>query len=611
MSFAHPQGLWLLALGFPILAFHLYRGRLRRLPVPTLVFWERVLVEEERRTAIQRLRHWASLLLNLSALALLTAAVAGPEVKGLARPPRRVALILDSTASMGAAEPDGRTRLAHAVDRAREFAGSLGPGDRAALHDLSGLLAPFTADPGRLARKIAPPPPVRAPADLRGRVLAALAGGGDVTAVLFTDRPPGGVEDLLDAGRLLWVRTGTPRENSGWVSGLAVRRAGEKRVELSLGLANFSGAAAERTEVLSWNGREIARRPAKAGPGERREVRWVLEPGLPPEAKIEEGGLAEVALEPPDAFPPDDAASFVLPPLDPPPVFVFHPGKPDDFLMSALHALKDRGLCGPPSVASADRYPALRDRLGEGTVVIFDRAEPPVSPGRGSFLVLGARGIRELDRPSIVEWDREAPPNHLVDYSGVALRRSALLEGRPLLRAAEGPVAAWSARGGRAVVELGFGLEDTDLKLLPPFVMMLQNFVEWAAFEATRSFRARYAVGEPLLPERPLWVEEGELAFARGDSLERAAVRGGRLLAPPRAGPGPVRISAEGRAEWAAVNLFDAAESDLRGAGPGKPGRPLPPPVPWRSRIPFAPAAVAAVLAILLVEWWLYHRGLI
>jgi hypothetical protein len=607
MSFGNPQGLWLLALGIPILAFHFYRGRIRRVPVPTLLFWERVLVEEERKTALRRLRHYASLLLNLAALVLLTSAVADPEVKGLARPRSRVALILDGTASMGALEPDGRTRLAHAVDRAREFLASLGPGDRASLHDLSGPRFPMSGDLESLARLVSPPPPGRAPADLRARLLEALASGEDTTAVLFTDRPPSGAEDLLESGRLRWVRVGTPRDNSGWVAGLAVRRAGEKRTVLSLTRADFGTAGAEREEVLLWNGREIARRPAKTGLGLL--VEWVLDPGRYPEAKIEEGGLAEVALEPRDALPLDDVASFVLPPLVPPAVVVFHPGKPDDFLMSALHALQARGLVGPPSVAAADRYPSLRDRLGEGTLVVFDRAAPPPVLGRGTFLVIGARRAGRIERPAIVDWDREAPPNFRVDYSGVALRRSCLLEGRPLLSSLEGPVASWSAQGGRAVVELGFALEDTDLKLLPPFLMMLQNLAEWAAFEATRSFRTEYGAGEPLAPERPLWVEEGELVLSREGREERLAVREGRLAAPPRAGPGLVRIAGAGRAEWAAVNLFDPAESDLRDPGPGMPGRPLPPPVPWTAKVPYALVAAAAVLAILLAEGWLYHRG--
>ena len=59
------------------------------------------------------------------------------------------------------------------------------------------------------------------------------------------------------------------------------------------------------------------------------------------------------------------------------------------------------------------------------------------------------------------------------------------------------------------------------------------------------------------------------------------------------------------------MNLFDAAESDLREQIAGPTGAPLPPPAPWHAKIPYALLAVAAVLALLVLEWLLYHRGLI
>jgi hypothetical protein len=608
MSFDNPQGLWLLALGVPVLVFHFYKGRIRKLAVPTLLFWEQVIVEEERRTALHKLRHWASLFLCLAALVLLTSAVAGPEVKGLTREKRRYALILDGSPSMAVVEEGGRTRGARAVERAREFARSLGHGDQVSVQDASGSRAPFTTDLEGAARKIVPPP-VSLRADVREAVAAARAAGDDVVAVLFTDRTPEGVGDLLEAGALRVATVGTPRPNVGWTSGLSVRRAGEKRVTLSLVLSSFSEAEEEREAVLAFNGKTLRREAVRLKPGERLERAWVLDPSAFPGEKIEEGGLAGVALEPSDALAADDTASFVVPPLAPPKVLVLHPGKPDALLMVALTSLRTGGVVQEVLLASPDAYPRVREQLGEGWIVVFDRVAPPASLGSGGYLILGAPGARTVERPTIADWDREAPPNRWLDYGGVLLRRSRILDGTPLIRAVEGPVAVWSARGGRAVVELGFALEDGDLR--PSLPILLFNFVEWAAFPGLRSYRTEYRVGEPIRPERPLWIDEGELFFEAADRAERLAVRRGRPERTPAAGAGFVRVRGGGRAEWAAVNLFEPGVSDLRAREPATPSLPLPPPAPWHARIPYAAVAGAAVAALLLLEWWLFMRGLV
>jgi hypothetical protein len=174
----------------------------------------------------------------------------------------------------------------------------------------------------------------------------------------------------------------------------------------------------------------------------------------------------------------------------------------------------------------------------------------------------------------------------------------------------EGPIATWSARGGRVVAEFGLalGLEESDLQLRHAFLTLLFNFVEWASVRATRAFPPEFAVGERVRAERPLWIEEGELLFEQSDRVRRLPVRRSAAGESPRASPGFVRLSAGGRAEWAAANLFDAAESDLR-EKPLPPASPPPPPEPWHARVPYSFLAVALVLGLLLVEGWLFWRG--
>jgi hypothetical protein len=609
MNFDHPSGLWLLTLGVPILAFHFFKGRIRKMPVPMLLFWEQVIVEEERRTALKRLRHWASLLVALAALVLLTSAVSGPNVQGFTRPRMRYALLLDNTPGMAASEPDGRSRAQHALDRAREFLGALAYGDQVSVLDLSGARTPFTSDVDALAGRLEAPRPGARGAE-RERIADALAAGDDVIAILFTDQAPKGVDDWLASGRLRVVRVGTARENSGWIAGRLSRLPGEKKVVLTLTAATFSASKVTREEVLSLNGKAIARRPLELEPLIPKEQEWVLDPAKFPGTRLEEGGLVEVSLEPADQFPVDDIASFVVPPLFPPSVIVFHPGKPSELLMHALETLQAGGLIAQNlNVAKLDRYDELRPKLGEGWIVIFDRVAPATMPERGATLILGAPGPGGVEKPAIVDWDREAPPNHRVDYAGLLIRRSRILSGEPLLRALEGPVATWSARGGRASIEIGFALEESDLAARPTFLLLLINFVEWVSTRGLRSFRTEIAMGEPIRAERPLWISEGELTVAQGDRVERVAVRRGLASASPAAGPGFVRMSALGRTEWTAVNLFDAGESDLRERPAAVAGAPLPPPAPWHAKVPYAFLAVGGVLALLVLEWLLYHRG--
>ena len=604
MSFTNPQGWWLLALGIPILAFHFYRGRFRRMAVPHLLFWEQVLVEEERRTALKKLRRYASLLLNLAALIILTSAVSGPRMGE----PARFALIVDNSPGMAAANAH-----VEALERAEAFARARAHGDRMALYDLSGARAPMTSDPVSFVRRLVPFPPSRGNA--AERVREALATGDDVQAILFTDHVPAGLEDLLDPinGRLHVVRVGRPMENAGWIGGMPVRNPEGKGVTLVLEVANFSDREAARTVVLRFEGRELARREARLAPGAREEREWKLDPSDFPGARIEEGGLAEVSLEPADAFPMDDVASFVVPPRSPPSIIVFHPGKPDEGLMHAFHTLRRFGIAGEIGEAPASRYASVRDQIGEGWIVVFDRVAPPAALGRGGFLIVGAPGDEPVDNPSVADWDRVAPPNRLVDYSGLKVLRSRILRGRPLIRAVEGPIATWDERGGRAVVELGFALQDSNLPFRRAHILLtlLVNVVEWASYRGVRSFPTAFRVGEPLRPTRPLWIDEGSLEIERPGRIDRVAVKAGRLLSPPAAEPGFVRISGSGRSEEAAVNLFDPEESDLRAPAESPLGPPLPPPAPWHARIPYAVLAVAAVLALLLLEGWLYHRGTI
>lgn len=596
MTFDRPLGLWILALALPVLLLHFYKGRVRRLAVPLLAFWDQVLIEEDRRSALRRIRHWAGLLLSLLVLTLLAAAFSGPRLRGWSREPVRWAVLIDTAPRMAAVVSPGRSRGEEALRLARDFIRGRGQGDSVSCPEPR---LDWTMDLEEAARRLELPWRIGS-ADLESRVREALASGPDVRVVVFGVR-------AAPAERVTLVTVGGEIENAGWVGGLLQRKPGEARVTLSLKAAIFSAARQLRQEVLLFNGKELARRPLDLEPGAPIERAWVLDPSKFPAAKLGEGGLAEVLLEPADAFPVDDVAAFVVPPLAPPPVLVFHPGKPSELLMHALETMRRGGMLGseiaPLPVAEWKNW---KTKVGEHAVLIFDRVSPDPAPDRGLVLRLGAPGTG-VDKPQITEWDRDSEPFAGLDLSGVMLRRSRLLAGPGgILRAKEGVLATWESRGGFAALELGFALEESDFAARPVFLLMLMNLREAWMDGLLHSYPSQTALGQAVTASRPLWIRDGELRAIQGERAERLSVRAGFPEAPIRLGPGFTRLSAEGRSEWVAANLFDASQSDLRS---GAAASPPPPPEPWTSRIPRgAPAALAALL-LLVLELALWHRG--
>lgn len=554
MSFDRPEGLWLLALAIPILAFHFYRGRIRRMQVPTLALWEQVLVEEERKSALRRLRHYASLLLNLFALAVLTSAVSEPRVS----PPKRLAIVVDTSPSMLA-----NRRLEDARERAGRW---LDSADEAALYDGSGLREPLTRDLRRVRDSLG--------------TIAAKPGSraAEIAAMLRKSRP-----DLEVV--LLTATESLP--NRGWTSATWVQAPDAKFPTLVARIEHFGTAPREEKVVVRWNGDVLAERTGT------RDFELPLDPSKFPGRKLELGGAVEVEFAEPDAQTLDDAAYVVVPSSLPVPVIVFHPGKPDPFLMAPLRALAAEGRVGEILPVAIDHFAQARAAITESTAVIFDRCEERLSSG--VVLRFGAEGDA-VERPVVTDWDRTSPLLEGSDLTDLAVRRSRIVRGgTPLIESASGPIASWSRRGGYAEVRFGFTLDESDFALRAAYPIFMRQWIEWARRGATRAFPASAAFGRPLVAEVP-WIREG--AYRVRDA------RGEASLTPDW--PGIYRISAEGRDEFVAVNSFDRASSDLSVASPGAP---VPPPRPWHRRVPYAVLAAAVVLALLFLEWFLYHRG--
>lgn len=132
MNLVSPERLiWLLA-AIPIVIFYVLRTRLRRRRVSTLMFWDQIFDEKRQRSLWQNLRHWLSLLLQLTVLGLVIGALVDPLWRGQADAVRQVIIVLDNSASMQASETSG-SRFDAAIAKAQDVVRELRDGDEAAL----------------------------------------------------------------------------------------------------------------------------------------------------------------------------------------------------------------------------------------------------------------------------------------------------------------------------------------------------------------------------------------------------------------------------------------------------------------------------------------------
>src|SRR5688572_29008290 len=117
MTFAQPWALLLFGLFIPTILLYLLKQRRRRIEVPTLMFGDKILRDEQTVTSLTRLRKWLSLLLQLLFITSLTLAAARPSLSGNVTGARRVVLLLDASASMLVQE-GGRSRFELAREKA-------------------------------------------------------------------------------------------------------------------------------------------------------------------------------------------------------------------------------------------------------------------------------------------------------------------------------------------------------------------------------------------------------------------------------------------------------------------------------------------------------------
>ena len=156
MNFLSPLALLMATLSVPLLLLYFLKVRRRQVRVSSLLLWDPSLRDREASTFFQRLQRDPLLILQILALLALTVALARPAVSVMGQGAKRVAIVMDSSASMKAADVPG-SRFIQAQRAALGLLGQLGEGAEVMVIEAGvqpKVLVPFTREHDRVASAI-------------------------------------------------------------------------------------------------------------------------------------------------------------------------------------------------------------------------------------------------------------------------------------------------------------------------------------------------------------------------------------------------------------------------------------------------------------------------
>lgn len=582
-----PAGLWLAATLVPLLLLYLLKVRRKRRRVGSTWLWQAARRDLMARSPFKRLIVQVPLILQALALLALAVAAARPASRGKALTGSHVAVIVDTSASMSAIDPEhGEPRIELAKQSARELLAGLAPGADAMIVD-AGHDARIALPPDRDTRRLRAAVDGLAARDVEGNLAEAVALAvsrleqlaGDRSIVVLTDgnlAEPLAIEGA--AVDIEIVRVGTPVDNTAIVR-IDVRAgrdaaSSREQVEAFLLIANYGETTREVYVTMRQRNASdvLASRQVRLEPGAREPVVLTF---APTPGDYGQGLLFDVS--PHDAMPVDDVGYGRVPVGRKLPVVVAAAEAPSPWLVRALVSDPAAEVRSVPldelaTGSDIDRgafvvvQGACPQRIAGGDMLIVD---PP--PGACFGAVVG----ETIETPLITSWDHASQRLRFLTLDGVHVAEARSLEPeskrQELIRTDRGVIACDVSTSARTATLLGFDVGESNWPLKASFVLFVRNLMELARLHRSSGVSGPARAGSPLRVSVPGSVTAIDVEDPGGESRTLPA-RGGLVIIPEVAEVGHYRISWQEPRPGSLlvpVNLTSAAESNL-GAPPAE-----------------------------------------
>ncbi len=582
-----PSLAWLGLLAPLVLLYVLKRRREERRVGSTLL-WELALRDMRAERPWQKLVPQVSLFLQALVLILGALALSRPAGVGQVPSGARIAVVVDTSASMAARE-EGGSRLELARRAARGLARTLPPGGEMMLVAGSAdpvVLVPSSHDLAALERAI------EGLRETGGA--AALDRAVGLAAERLRDAPVGSRIVVLTDGALdgtvhlespvpVEVQTvGTAHPNDAIVAVDVRPRPTEDapdRAEIFARVARFADDDHDLWVTASIAGRGVvASRRVRVEHEHPTSV--VLSADLPPSADAtapvvvvelsgaDPGGGAAGGTG--DALALDDRVVAASPGARQLPVFLV--GAAPSSVRRVLLADANVQLFATSLAGLAERRARDPDAPDLDGVFVFVGATPDEAPA-GDAIVIAPTGDTvfetalgaESHDTRVVSWDEGDPVLRFVrfrDLHAPSFRPITGASARGLLTLAGGTAIASLSRPDAEVTLVSFDPDRTDWPDQPSFVIFVRNVLERARQRRAEGGIHAGSLGEPLRVPAPDGTTV--VIHAPDGTSETALSRGGVAIAPTRAVPGVYTAEVGRRRLHALRNLLDASESDVR-----------------------------------------------
>ena len=639
----------------PLILLYFLKLRRRTQPVACTLLWKRAVEDLRANAPFQRLRKSLLLFLQLLALLLLVAAIMQPQLQAGSRRGGKTVFLIDVSASMTATDVnEGPTRLDDAKRRAKQrieqlygggwFGSAAGETMVITFADHAEVVSRFTDAKPQLLSAIDLIQPTHGQSRIGEALTLARAYTTNVdpeaqltvhhsTLELFSDGRLADLDDQVLRGEtMVYHRIGSDEPDNVSITAISIERPYDRpnAVEVFASLVNFNLQSVTCDVQLSVDEVVRAIEEVVIGPAQPDPATGVL---VPERSNViftpfeqPRGAVIEVAVLREDDALADNVARLVVPP---PKQLTIALVEPDSFVIKMV-------LEGIPTLAgidllSTERFEVLaqEDGLDRYDVVVLDNYAPPeglMPPAR--YLTFGAtpplEGFNEyaVDQPQLVlDVKDEHPIFRFVSLDQLYVSKSKLIQPaddvQVLVDGSAGPLILAVARGPMQVIHVAFDPLDSNWPFLRSFVTFVVNTVDYLGHAGEALTTKGFSPGEALTARLPAAATDIQLHLPDG------SIRSIQPLDPTLLSWGPIRLSGVYGLVWSfpdedetysrafAVNLLSEPEADIRpaekilaheGGGvqlAGGDGSQYTPLWPW---------AVGFCLALIMFEWWVYHR---